>query len=75
MENSKIKPFFKRWLWSCSRGGHTQRFYFNIKAKDCQGLVMFILACFKRSDSGERCEVKKEMKSRVGLGREVRERL
>ena len=25
------------------------------------------LACFKRSDSGERCEVKKAMKSRGGL--------
>ena len=32
------------------------------------------LACSKRSDSGERCEVKKAMKSRGGLGREVRER-
>ena len=31
------------------------------------------LACSKRSDSGERCEVKKGMKSRGGLGREVRE--
>ena len=31
------------------------------------------LACSKRSDSGERCEVKKAMKSRGGLGREVRE--
>ena len=30
------------------------------------------LACSKRSDSGERCEVKKGMKSRGGLGREVR---
>ena len=29
------------------------------------------LACSKRSDSGERCEVKKGMKSRGGLGREV----
>ena len=42
MENSKIKPFSKRWLWSFTRGGHSQRFYFNIKAKDCQGLVMFV---------------------------------
>ena len=33
------------------------------------------IACSKRSDSGERCEVKKGMKSRGGLGREVRERL
>ena len=33
------------------------------------------LACSKRSDSGERCRVKKAMKSRGGLGREVRERL
>ena len=32
------------------------------------------LACSKRSDSGERCRVKKAMKSRGGLGREVRER-
>ena len=31
-----------------------------------------MLACSKRSDSGERCEVKKAMKSRGGLGREVR---
>ena len=31
------------------------------------------IACSKRSDSGERCEVKKPMKSRGGLGREVRE--
>ena len=30
-----------------------------------------MLACSKRSDSGERCEVKKAMKSRGGLGREV----
>ena len=29
----------------------------------------------KRSDSGERCKVKKAMKSRGGLGREVREGL
>ena len=32
------------------------------------------VACSKRSDSGERCEVKKAMKRRRGLGREVRER-
>ena len=32
-----------------------------------------ILACSKRSDSGERCGVEKAMKSRGGLGREVRE--
>ena len=31
-----------------------------------------VLACSKRSDSGERCRVKKAMKSRGGLGREVR---
>ena len=30
-----------------------------------------VIACSKRSDSGERCEVKKPMKSRGGLGREV----
>ena len=33
----------------------------------------FWLACSKRSDSGERCEIKIAMKSRGGLGREVRE--
>ena len=32
------------------------------------------IACSRRSDSGERCEVKKAMKSRGGLGREVRVR-
>ena len=31
------------------------------------------LACSKRSDSGERCEVKIAIKSRGGLWREVRE--
>ena len=36
-------------------------------------LVCLALACSKRSDSGERFEVKKAMKSRGGLGREVRE--
>ena len=30
-------------------------------------LILFDLACSKRSDSGERCEVKKAMKSREGL--------
>ena len=34
-----------------------------------------VVACSKRSDSGERCKVKKAMKSRGGLGREVREPL
>ena len=29
------------------------------------------LACSKRSDSGEQCEVKKAIKRRGGLGREV----
>ena len=33
------------------------------------------LACSKRSDSGERCEEKKAMKSRGELEREVREPL
>ena len=31
-------------------------------------LATFFLACSKRSDSGERCEVKKAMKNRGGLG-------
>ena len=35
-------------------------------------ITCWILVCSKRSDSGERCEVKKAMKSRGGLGREVR---
>ena len=35
-------------------------------------LALYSIACSKRSDSGERCEVKKAMKSRGGLGREVR---
>ena len=33
--------------------------------------VMILVACSKRSDSGERCEVKKGMKSRGGLGRVI----
>ena len=37
--------------------------------------VIICLARSKRSDSGERCEVKKAMKSRGGLGREVRKPL
>ena len=32
-----------------------------------------LVACSKQSDSGEQCAVKKAMKSRGGLGREVRE--
>ena len=35
------------------------------------GTAYDTLACSKRSDSGERCEVKIAMKSRGGLGREV----
>ena len=35
------------------------------------GTAYDMLACSKRSDSGERCEVKIAMKSRGGLGREV----
>ena len=31
-------------------------------------ITCWILVCSKRSDSGERCEVKKAMKSRGGLG-------
>ena len=33
------------------------------------------VACSKHSDSGERCKVKKAMKRRGGLRREMRERL
>ena len=41
----------------------------------CIHYTPFRIACSKRSDSGERCEVKNAMKSRGGLGREVWERL
>ena len=34
-------------------------------------MINFALAFSKRSDSGEQCGVKKAMKSRGGLGREV----
>ena len=40
----------------------------NFRIKREKGLI----ACSKRSDSGERCGVEKAMKSRGGLGREVR---
>ena len=42
---------------------------------DLSEILKNALACSKRSDSGERCEVKKAMKSRGGLGREVREQI
>ena len=35
-------------------------------------ITCWILVCSKRSDSGERCEVKKAMKSRGELGRVFR---
>ena len=35
--------------------------------------TQYCRACSKRSNSGERCEVKKAIKSRGGLGTEVRE--
>ena len=41
--------------------------FVNLHTSDMQ----FVIACSKRSDSGERCEIKKAMKSRGGLGREV----
>ena len=37
----------------------------------CWVWTCFAIACSKRSDSEERCEVKKAMKSRGGLGREA----
>ena len=43
-------------------------YYANVASQNQQ-----TIACSKRSDSGERCRVKKAMKSRGGLGREVRE--
>ena len=36
---------------------------------------LFEVACSKHSDSGQQCEVKKAIKRRRGLGREVRESL
>ena len=41
------------------------------KSKEIILGVSLQLACSKRSDSGERCEVKIAIKSRGGLGREV----
>ena len=46
-----------------------------ISANKLRTFVSDEIACSKRSDSGERCGVEKAMKSRGGLGREVRERL
>ena len=45
---------------------------YNLKIAFFEEGAALILACSKRSDSGERCEVKKAMKSRGELGREVR---
>ena len=43
-----------------------------ILIQTCINYSLINLACSKRSDSGERCEVKKAMKSRGELGREIR---
>ena len=40
-------------------------------AREGRLIARIEVACSKRSDSGERCGVKKAMKSRGGLGREV----
>ena len=42
-----------------------------MKGKTTTFMLETSLACSKRSDSGERCRVKKAMTSRGGLGREV----
>ena len=42
-----------------------------VEACVAERLTPRTLACSKRSDSAERCEVKKGMKSRGGLGREL----
>ena len=55
-------------------GGPVENFQRKLKRAE-GGANYFLVACSKRSDSGERCRVKKAMKSRGGLGREVRERL
>ena len=45
---------------------------FHLSKRNEPKLAGYQIACSKCSDSGERCEVKKAMKSRGGLGREVR---
>ena len=58
-------------IWASPRFGHPQWGM----PKTLIASTLPNLACSKRSDGGERCEVKKAMKSRGGLGREVREHL
>ena len=76
---SKIKaPNARSWLLilrenPCGRGFNFFYLPFFELISDWHYLYSTV-ACSKRSDSGERCEVKKAMKSRGGLGREVRER-
>ena len=55
-------------IWASPRFGHPQWGM----PKTLIASTLPNLACSKRSDGGERCEVKKAMKSRGGLGREVR---
>ena len=54
------------------RGVHNPRLSWSERLTFDRYVMGSILACSKRSDSGERWEVKKAIKSRGGLGREVR---
>ena len=78
---SEFKDLF-RFLGNCPPAPHLATFntYFSLREKfrlqvgSCPRVYLewpFFLACSKRSDSGERCEVKKAMKSRGRPGREV----
>ena len=83
MKNWQLKLFFKsfRRLWR-TYGRQVSRKTVSCSLRFDLGVYMrritydsATVACSKRSDSGERCEVKKAMKSRGGLGSEVREPL
>ena len=62
----------KRYLQELSTFSHSPKFFYSPLYTQKRNTVNCrLLACSKRSDSGERCEVKKAMKSRGGLEREV----
>ena len=63
----------KRYLQELFTFSHSPKFFYSPLYTQKRNTVNCrVLACSKRSDSAERCEVKKAMKSRGGLGREVR---
>ena len=62
----------KRYLQELFTFSHSPKFFYSPLYTQKRNTVNCrLLACSKRSDSGERCEVKKAMKSRGGLEREV----